>query len=358
MVRPRRDGRPSAMPDRRKLTPFTVNNLMPRSRPYTVWDETLRGFAVVVHVSGRKSWKAVYSRRGRPRWYHVGDASAIGLSDARKEAATILLRVARGEDPQAERRAERGAGTFADLADRYLVYSKKKNKSWQHADDLVRANLLPRWGKLLAADITRADAKAVMRRIAAPITANQVLASASAIFSWAIREEVGGIKINPCHGVERNKTTDRERVLSDGEVPRFWSAFEDAGLVRSRALRMILLTGQRPGEVRHMRTEHVEDGWWTMPGLPVPELAWPGTKNSQTHRVWLPKAAQAIIRELGAEGFVFAGPRGGAIDDLDGAMRSVCKKLGVEKATPHDLRRTHGSAITALGFGRDAMNRI
>src|SRR6516164_1009067 len=27
-------------------------------------------------------------------------------------------------------------------------------------------------------------------------------------------------------------------------------------------------------------------------------------------------------------------------------------------ATPHDLRRTHGSTITKLGFGREAMNRI
>lgn len=29
-----------------------------------------------------------------------------------------------------------------------------------------------------------------------------------------------------------------------------------------------------------------------------------------------------------------------------------------EQAMPHDLRRTHGSTSTALGFGRDAMNRI
>jgi hypothetical protein len=25
---------------------------------------------------------------------------------------------------------------------------------------------------------------------------------------------------------------------------------------------------------------------------------------------------------------------------------------------PHDLRRTHGTTITGLGFGREAMNRI
>jgi hypothetical protein len=39
-------------------------------------------------------------------------------------------------------------------------------------------------------------------------------------------------------------------------------------------------------------------------------------------------------------------------------MRDVCKELGVPRATPHDLRRTHGTTITKLGFGRDAMNRI
>jgi len=40
-------------------------------------------------------------------------------------------------------------------------------------------------------------------------------------------------------------------------------------------------------------------------------------------------------------------------------MRAICSELGIaEKVTPHDLRRTHGTKITALGFGRDAMNRI
>jgi hypothetical protein len=39
-------------------------------------------------------------------------------------------------------------------------------------------------------------------------------------------------------------------------------------------------------------------------------------------------------------------------------MQNICKRLAVPRATPHDLRRTHGSTITKLGFGRDAMNRI
>ena len=151
-------------------------------------------------------------------------------------------------------------------------------------------------------------------------------------------------------------------MLSDAEVPLLWNAFDDAGLVKSSALKTILLTGQRPGEVAHMRLEHVDGSWWTMPGDAVPKLGWPGTKNGATHRVWLPAAAVDIIRELtdGANtGFVFTSNRGTAVRDLHEAMRDACAALGIaDKATPHDLRRTHGSAVTRLGFGRDAMNRV
>jgi integrase len=57
-------------------------------------------------------------------------------------------------------------------------------------------------------------------------------------------------------------------------------------------------------------------------------------------------------------GLVFASPLGGPLDGLDMAMRAICAELGAERATPHDLRRTHGTTIAALGFGRDAMNRV
>ena len=123
------------------------------------------------------------------------------------------------------------------------------------------------------------------------------------------------VDLNPCRGIDRNPTKSRERVLADSEIPQFWVAFHDAGLVAGTALKMILLTGRRPGEVSHMRREHIVDNWWTMPGAPVPELGWPGTKNGESHRVWLPAPAQALIAELGdgVAGFVFAGPRRGQI---------------------------------------------
>ena len=194
-----------------------------------------------------------------------------------------------------------------------------------------------------------------MASIEAPIVANQTLAAVSAVFTWATKEEL--VAGNPCRGVDRNATKSRERVLADSEVPRFWAAFDDAGLVAGSALKAILLMGQRPGEVAHMRREHIKDGWWEMPGAPVPALSWPGTKNGASHRVWLPAPAQALLAELSDGGFVFPGARGRSAR-LDKAMRVICAKLGVERATPHDLRRTFSTTVTGLGFGREALNRV
>src|SRR5262249_40670861 len=154
--------------------------------------------------------------------------------------------------------------------------------------------------------------KAALAQVESDSTRRQVLASASAVFSWAVREEFGGVKTNPCSRVERTETRSRDRVLSESELPQFLAAFEEAD-VAGMPLRMILLAGQRPGEVPHMRTEHVAGGWWTMPGAPDPALRWPGTKNGQTHRVWLPAPAQALLAEMHADGLVFPGARGGPV---------------------------------------------
>jgi integrase len=335
---------------KRKLNALTVQQAKPRPRAYLIWDTLARGLALRVQPTGRKSWCVIYRAHGRPRWYHLGDASVLPLSEARELAVEAMLQVIRGKDPAAERRAARGT-SFAQLAARYVEeHAKRKNKSWKQADYLIRRHVLPTWGALSAEAIQRSDVRALLGQLKGPILANQILASVSAIFTWACNQEL--LSNNPCRGIERNTAVSRDRVLSDEEVKIFLQAFGQAG-VAGTALQTLLLTGQRPGEVAHMRHEHIADGWWTMPG--AANEHWRGTKNAQTHRVWLPQAVQEILTQLSDDdsGFVFGRP-----PRLADAMRGFCKDLGIERATPHDLRRTHGSTITALGFGRDAMNRI
>ena len=337
MARPRRDGTPAREANRRKLTDLFVTSRKPQERAELIWDAKQPGLALSVRPTGKKAWKVIYRFHGRPRWLHLGDVRSIGLADARRLAARVVLDVIEGRDPAAERQAERLTGTFAELANQYVeLHAKKHNKSWKQAETLVRRHLLPKWSKLKATAITRADVRAVMIRINAPIVANQVLASASAIFSWAIRQEI--LTVNPCKLVDRNPTTDRERVLSDAEVKLLWERFDPG-------LRLILLTGQRPGEVAAMQLDQIADGWWQMPGKP--QGAWPGTKNGRDHRVWLSEPAQALADVRRARGY-----KSGAL------LKQLVGELGIERVTPHDLRRTCLTWITRLGFGRDAMDRI
>src|SRR6516162_4542195 len=178
------------------LTELFVRKARPDKTAYLVWDERQRGLALRVQPSASKSWVAIYSRRGRPRRLHLGNADAVALSDARNLAAEAMLAVAKGGDPAAEKKAERSAGTFAELASNYVEqYAKRHNKSWKQADALVRRFAIPKWGKLQASSVTRTDIKAMMARITAPVVANQTKAAISKIFSWGIAEEI--VTTNP-----------------------------------------------------------------------------------------------------------------------------------------------------------------
>jgi integrase len=354
--------RPKRRADKRRLTELTVKRAKPRAAAYLIWDSKQSHLALQVQPTGVRVWKCIYSRHGRSRWLTLGGADAIGLSDARTMTAEAMLKVHKGGDPAADRKAERGSGSFAELHQRYVTeHAKQQNKSWRQADALIKKNVLPRLGKLSAPNITRYDVKKLLAKIAetAPIMANQVLASTSAVFSWATKE--GIVTSNPCRLITRYPTKDRERILSDSELQKFWSALDGIDPVRATALKVILLTGQRPGEIAHMRTEHAVDHWWRMLGEATAN-GWPGTKNKASHVVWLSKPVQALLAERldeGKAGYVFAGARSGPITGLDAAMRSICEKLGIEdKVTPHDLRRTFGSLVTRLGFGRPAMDRL
>src|SRR5258706_6237740 len=125
-------------PNKRKLTDIFIKKLKPQARPFLVWDGQQRGLALRVEPTGHKAWKCIYKFHGRPRWYHIAAADAVGLADARKLAGRLMFQVAEGKDPQAERKAERSFGTFDELAKSYARYAEGKNKSWKQADALVR----------------------------------------------------------------------------------------------------------------------------------------------------------------------------------------------------------------------------
>jgi hypothetical protein len=213
-----------------------------------------------VHPRGFKAWVVIYSRHGRPRWLYLGSADAIGLADARMMAAEAKLAVAKGKDPAAEKRAEREIGTFTDLHQRYLEqWAKKRNKSRQQAEALIKRHVLRRLGKLQASSIGRSDIRSTGAAIEGPIVANRTLAAMSAIFSWAVKQEI--LPANPCKLVDRHPAQSRERVLSHSEVPRFWSAFD--GIESNTGSR-----GRGRVDIGLDRLEHDQPFWSPANGRP------------------------------------------------------------------------------------------
>jgi integrase len=360
-VRKRRDGTPITPANRRKLTPLFVQKAKPEPRTYCVWDTQQKGLVLRVQKSGFRSYKVCYRFHGRPRWLTIGDARAIALSGARQFTAETMYAAACGRDPAAERKAERSAGTFRDLVDRYFKERGKRKRSWQQPYRLIKRCVMPKLAQLSVKAITHADIQMVIDRIESPSVANQTLAAASTIFSWAVR--MGIVAFNVCKGVEKHESNSRDRTVRDGEMPLVWRALDDVDPVKAAALLVILLTGQRPGEVVRMRIEHIEDSgrWWELPGKADPQVGWRGTKNSLPHSVAMSEPVREIIAELSdgrTAGFVFAGPRGRPVR-LDNVMKNVCDKLNItNEIRAHDLRRTFGTSVTRLGYTPDCMDRL
>ena len=112
--------------NKRKLTELYLKSLRGKThaKPFLVWDTDQKGLALSVQRSGHLSFKVIYSRNRRARWFTI--PSSIGLSSARTLARRILFQVAEGKDPQSERQAQREDGTFAKLHQRYLTEHAQK----------------------------------------------------------------------------------------------------------------------------------------------------------------------------------------------------------------------------------------
>src|SRR5262245_26111599 len=114
----KRDGSPPQVARRAAIGQLTVARTRPEATAFQIRDTRLKGFALRAQPSGQKSYKVVYSRNGTTRWYHIGDVREISLGDARKVAAEVLLKVIRGEDPVADRKAQRGGNRFGEIYQR------------------------------------------------------------------------------------------------------------------------------------------------------------------------------------------------------------------------------------------------
>jgi integrase len=178
--------------------------------------------------------------------------------------------------------------------------------------------------------------------------ANRTLAHVRKLFNWAL--ERGIVDASPAAAVRAPASeTSRDRVLEPAELAALWWASGELGWPFGPLVRLLVITGQRIGEVTSMRWGHLDldRAEWCLPA----ELV----KTGRAHTVPLSDLALEIIAGLpriGDSPLVFPSPRAGStrpVTNFGKAKRDFDRLSGVTGWRFHDLRRTTATGLQRLG---------
>lgn len=380
------------------FTDKMVQNLKPAESKYTRSEGN--GFTVRVMPSGVKTWLYLYKFDGKRLEMNLGGYPDVKLETARDNFDTAKKKVKNGIDPVAEKEQateeRRKAPTVKTLCEDYIErHAKKFKRSWAKDERILNHDIIPAWGKRKAADISKGDVVRLLDKIidrGSPGMANNTFQVVRKMFNWSIEKDI--LKITPCIGVKLpapKRSTDR--VLTETEIVTFWNNLDACAMSGGlkRGLRLILLTAQRPGEVIGMHSNEINGDWWT---IPVER-----SKNGKANRVPLTPLTKEIIaeqiqeikmlRELPTDvdykGYVFPCPikrkaqsiaeqalivavarnlayplsdeNGNPLYRKDGKPATV-NRIGIEKFTPHDLRRTASTFMAEQGEMDEVIDAI
>jgi integrase len=333
------------------------------------------GLYLVVHPSARRVWGVRYqtgSGRLRKRhWHEIGTYSDTddgwNLARACEEAKQVLARVSTGTPLQDDLTA------FGDLFQLWLEeHAKKKLNTWADEEKRYKRHLEKPLGFSLVAEIERKDVREIRDSVAedsGPIESNRVVALFNRVMNWAVDDDRA--KFNPAARLKKvGEEQRRERILTEQELKRLWQELDkplvverkgtaggltdadrDAAIAVRRAIKLLVLLGQRRGEVIGIAKAELDGSWWTIPKE--------RTKNGLPHRVPLSVFALTVIDDAttasGDSPWLFPSHK------TDGPIRpdAVTKQLQrllskmqppIEGAGPHDLRRTVGTTMRKLGI--------
>ena len=251
---------------------------------------------------------------------------------------------------------------FKDFAERFILQHVRKNlkpATSKEYERQIRKHLIPAWGNRKMADIQKKHVVRLIEKIGdtAPVQGNRTLATIKKMFSYALDVDV--LKINPTIRMKPPaKETPKNRALEMNEIIILFKVLEEHYNRDTRdILQLIILTGQRPGEVSGMHLSQLKedsDGLWFALETGV-------TKNSEPTRIYMNGRARHIIKarinDMGLTNYIFP------LDTKSGFMRPdglvdrthriqpLMQELGVDFFTAHDLRRSAATGIARLGYG-------
>jgi len=303
--------------------PCTLTNKLVTAEPApekgtrTVWDDEIKGFGVRIYAptprnpDGERSFFLGYRVDGVERRITIGrfGPNEWSVAAARVRAKELRRRVDGGDDPAAQRRERREAPTIKELIDRYeteVIPKKRLTEAFRLNDEkkmlgLILAEL---GANTKVADVHMGDIEqmhANLTQARGPVRANRILAIASKAFSRSLMPIAGENAVwrnqaqgNPCKGVAKNyEGDDRGIMYTPVQLVAITEALDAyQGQVAADCVRLIMLTGCRPGEAMKAKWTEFdrEAAVWTKPSS--------HTKQKREHRAALSAAALELIERL------------------------------------------------------------
>ena len=380
------------------LTKASVDEAVTRPRRYEIFDTDLKGFGLRVSPSGEKTWIVRYrpgdgGRSVSKKIATIGKVGTLTPKQAREKAAKLLSSVKLGGDPAAEKAARRATITVSELANSFIethVEPKRGPRTKAHYQDILDRIVVRELGSMKVDKVTRADvARLHLTWRTTPFQANRMLAVVGSMFSFGARVGLVREGHNPAKGVDRYDEEGRERYLSADELERLGSAVREAETVgipwttdasapgskhlpkdldarrtkiapqAAAALRLLILTGARLGEILNLRWAEVD----LDRGLLLLAKSKTGKKtivlNAPALAVLasLPRSSIYVVPGepvVHADGKIEDRPR----NDLKRPWAVVSKRAGLEDVRLHDLRHTFASFGAGGGISLPIIGKL
>jgi integrase len=307
---------------------------------------------------GAASYVLRYVLNGRRREIGLGPAS-IGLASARAEASRLRALAAAGQDPiEARKLARVQTLTVRGLFTRWCDSVAASKTAQTAATNLNSFRHLESIGDRAAQAVTGQDIARALGEFWATNhpTAKKVLQRLHAAFQWGHSiGEIGGVGwSNPAAaaklilGVVDHKETPQPAVPF-AAMSAFWSRLKAETETVADALRLLILSGGRRGEILGATWSEIDldAALWTVPAERM--------KMRRTHRVPLPAAAVALLRGLqrgAGSDLVFPGAEPGAqLGNM--AIANLMKRLDAKTATAHGFRSSFATWAEETGKADD-----
>jgi integrase len=327
------------------LTEITIRNLKPADRQRTYFDEGLAGFGLRVSPGGTKAFVLMHGKSRQLTT--LGRYGIISLAQARAKAKEIL----------AERTLGNHRAPTITFEEAYELFktshcAQKKNRTAKSYQRIIEKHFLPKLRLERLEEIsTHVLAGITDKLLPTPSELAHAQAVSRTLFRWAVRRRY--LRHNPLEGLQLAKPVARDRVLSEEELAGVYRGAEDYPF--GTIVRLLILTGQRRGEISFLRWEYIDEKKRTMT-LPASL-----TKNNRQHTFPYGKLTQEVLKtvpRLGEYVFPARGNSGASFSGWSNCKSALDKKCKIAPWTLHDLRRTYSTVHASIGTPPHVTERL